>query len=67
MWFHFTFFFLSLEWVGGALAPQERVRDTVQENLAHKKHPPPRTLQQDYLGTYGGPRGVRFRMSEVPP
>ena len=24
--------------------------------LAHKKHPPPGTLQWDYLGSYGGPR-----------
>jgi hypothetical protein len=26
---------------------------TVQGYIAHKKHPPPRTLQQDYLGSYG--------------
>jgi len=37
-----------------------RIADThggLQGYLAHKKHPPPRTLQQDYLGSYGGPRG----------
>ena len=26
--------------------------------LAHKKHPPPRTLRQDYPGSYGSPRGA---------
>ena len=25
--------------------------------LAHQKHPPPGTLQLDYLGSLGGPRG----------
>ena len=30
----------------------------VEGYLAHKKHPTPRTLQQDYIGSWGGPRGV---------
>jgi hypothetical protein len=30
---------------------------SLQGYLAHKQHPPPRTLQQDYLGSYGGPKG----------
>ena len=30
----------------------------IQGHLAHKKHPPLRTLQEDYPGSYGGPRGV---------
>ena len=39
----------------------------LQGYLAHKKHPPPRTLQWDFLGSYGGPRGGgRFLMIEVP-
>ena len=39
----------------------------LQGYLAHEKHPPPRTLQKDYLGSYGGPRGGGlFLMSEVP-
>ena len=31
--------------------------DQVQGYLAHKKNFPPRTLQQDYLGSYHDPRG----------
>jgi hypothetical protein len=36
----------------------------LQNYLAHKQHPPPRTLQEDF--TYGCPRGGgQFLMSEV--
>ena len=39
----------------------------VQVYLAHKKLPPPRTLQQDYAqGPMVVIRGGRFLMSEVP-
>ena len=39
----------------------------LQGYLAHKKQPPPRTLQWEYLGSYGGPeRGGGVLMSEVP-
>ena len=31
---------------------------TLQGYLVHKKHPPPRTLKLDYLGSYGGPTGA---------
>jgi hypothetical protein len=29
----------------------------LQGYLTHTKDPPPRTQQQDYLGSYGGPTG----------
>ena len=39
----------------------------LQGYLAHKKQPPPRTLQQDYLGSYGGPwGGVCFLGARYP-
>jgi hypothetical protein len=39
-----------------------------QGYLAHKKHPPPRNLQWDYLWSYGSPRGGGwlFLVREVP-
>ena len=37
-----------------------------QRYLAHKKRPPPRTLQWDYLESYDGPRGGGLFLSEVP-
>ena len=31
--------------------------ENCQGYLTHKEHPPARTLQNDYPGSYGGPRG----------
>ena len=35
--------------------------------LAHKKHPAARTLQWDYLGSYGGPKGGAVSYERVTP
>ena len=40
---------------------------TIQGYLAHEKQRPQRTLQYDYVGSFGGPGGGGlFLMSEAP-
>jgi len=39
----------------------------LQGYLAHKKTPPPRTLQYTYLAPYGGPRGGSFSYGRGAP
>jgi hypothetical protein len=31
-----------------------------QGYIAHEKHPPPRGIKKDYVGSYGGPRREMF-------